>query len=744
MEKAWNKTIEENFNEKFIVNQKEKKKIVVIDTPPPYPGPFWHMGAAMSYVLQDVVARIFRMRGFKVIFPIGFDRNGIPVEWYVEKYENIKISDLPRKEFLEVCKKSLDKYVERMENIMKRLLLSFDFENKYFTDSDEYKAFVQKTFKESFDKRLIYEDVKPSIFCPHCKTTIALAEIEREEVEGELYYIKFSIENSEEKITIATTRPELLEACRLIVFHSKDKRYKHLENKKAIVPLFNFSVPIKKRNDVDINFGTGIMMVCSYGDLDDVKILNEEKIEPKIIFDENGLYKGKTSLELRKEIVENLEKLGLIEKKEKITQNIPLHDKCKTRIEIIPLKEFFLNQIEFKDKMLEIAKELKVVPKVYKKRLIDWIKSISMDWPISRRRYYATEIPIWYCKNCNYIYIPNDDKPHKPWLENLDIECPSCKSKEWIGETRTLDTWFSSSVSLLFITRNLNENFISIRPQGYEIIRTWLYYSLLRVFQLKNKKAFDIALIHGMGLDEFGRKMSKSLGNVIYPEEIIEQHGAEPARLWFMMEYSIGSDYKISKEKIAGYKRFLTKLINIANFIKQFEYCETNNLEISDKWIITEILLLKEFVLKNYKNFKINVALQKLHDFVVNVFSSNYIEMVKKRAFEKNKSAIYALYFCFGEILKLLYPVIPATTTHLFKELYGKDIESFGKIKRKLIDKSLSELTNDLLNFNSYVWKLKKEKNISLKDAIDVKIPEKLKIFEQDLKRMHNIMEKSS
>ncbi|MCS7123735.1 MAG: valine--tRNA ligase [Candidatus Aenigmarchaeota archaeon] len=738
MERQWSKEIEEKFKEQAI-QIKERSKTLVIDTPPPYPAPFWHIGAAMSYVLQDIIARIFKMFNYNVIFPVGFDRNGIPVEWYVEKYEGITLNDLPREKFIEVCKNNLDKYVERMKKIMKRFLLSCDFENFYLTDSEEYRAFVQKTFKEVFDKGLVYEDIKPSAFCPHCKTTIALSEIEREEIEGKLYYIKFLIKNSDEKITIATTRPELLEACRLIIFNPKDKRYKHLENKEAIVPLFNFSVPIKKRKEADINFGSGIVMICSYGDFDDVKILADEKIEPKVIFDENGLCGGKTSIELREEIVTKLKELNLIEKEEKILQNIPLHDKCKTRIEIIPMKEFFLKQVEFKEDMLKIAKSLRIFPRIYKKRLLDWIKSLSMDWPISRRRYYATEIPIWYCKKCNYIYIPEDGKYHKPWLEKLEINCPSCNSTEWIGEQRTFDTWFDSSVSLLFITKNINEKFLSIRPQGYEIIRTWLYYSLLRVFQLTNKPAFDIVLIHGMGLDEFGRKMSKSLGNVIMPEEIIEEYGVEPARFWFAMEYSIGSDYKISKEKIAGSRKFLTKLINIASFIKQFEYCECNNLEATDKWIISETVSLKDFVLRNYKKFKINIALQKIHSFVFDVFSSNYIEMVKRRVFEKNESAIYALYFCFKEILKLLYPVIPATASYLFKELYGEEIKSFGRVNKKLIDKNLLGLTKDLLEFNSYVWKIKKEKNLSLKSPINVEIPEKLRIFEKDLINMHKI-----
>ena len=749
LQKVWEKNIEEEMLEKW-KNEKieiKGKKTLIIDTPPPYPGPFWHIGAALSYAYQDIVARIFRMFNYNVIYPIGFDRNGIPVEWYVEKYEGIDISKVGREKFIEICSQALDRYSEKMKNIMKRLLISADFENAYFTDSNDYRALTQKTFIELYKKGLIYEDIKPSFYCPRCKTIIALSEIEREEKKGKIYYIKFKVEN--EDVVIATTRPELLEACRLLAYNPKDKRYKKLKGKKAVVPIFNFEVPIIERKDVDPNFGTGIMMVCSYGDLDDIRILNEEKIEPKIIINENLEYIGTkysgNLYEVREKIVEDLKKENLIVKEEEIVQNIPVHDKCRTKLEIIPLKEYFLKQVEFKNEILKIAKKLKIFPKEYKKRLIQWIKNISIDWPISRRRYYATEVPLWYCKNCGNVFY-FEEGYHKPWKEKLDVTCNKCGSNEWIGDERTLDTWFDSSITILYLTKLYTNDFeklfssIKLRPQGYDIIRTWLYYTLLRVYQLTGKSAFEIVLINGMGLDEKGRKMSKSLGNVIFPEEILDKIGAEPLRFWFAFETSLGADYNISIKRIEAQKAFLTKLLNIANFISQFKLKEKKIEKASDKWIVSLLMKIKKEVLNHYRKFEINIATQKIYKFVF-IFASHYIEMIKKRAYKNDSSAIYTLYFVFSEILKLLAPIIPATCDYIYRNLYGKTIlnETFGKINNKLIDKNLIEKTEKLIEFNSYIWKKKKELNISLKEPINEKVWEELKEFEEDLIAMHNL-----
>ena len=765
--KHWNKNIEKEILEKWQEEweklygfDENAEKIVVIDTPPPYPGPFWHIGAAVSYCYQDFMARAFRMLGFSVLFPLGFDRNGIPVEWYVEKYEKIRMWDVSREEFIKKCSTILDKYCEKMLKIMKDLLFSCDFENVYYTDSEEYRMLTQKTFIEVWKKGLIYEDEKPTNYCPHCKTTIADSEVEYKQKPSKLYYIKFKIDESDQEIIIATTRPELLGACGLIIFNPSDERYKKFEGKNAIVPLYNFKVPIKSRNEADPEFGTGILMVCSFGDLDDVRIFREENIKPRVIIDKEGkmkdeILKGLSVKQAREKIVELLKQKGLIVKEEEIVHNVPVHDKCRTEIEIILTKEYYLNQMDFVDEIEKLAEEIKWHPEFHKQKLKNWISSVKkmkMDWPISRRRYYGTEIPLWYCENCGLVYLPEEVKYYKPWKEKPPIEkCPKCGANNWKGEERILDTWFDSSISLLFITKYHNDKeffekifskAIKIRPQGYDIIRTWLYYSLLRVFQLTNKRAFDHVLINGMGLDEKGRKMSKSLGNVIYPEEILEEIGAEPLRMWIAMEVVIGNDYRISKEKIKGMTKFLTKLINISRFVSSFpKVDEVENLEASDKWIISETEKLKQKIVEYYENLDFHLAAQELYRFVWDVFASNYIELIKKRAKKGSSSAHFALHYVLKEILKMLAPIIPATTDFIYRKIYGKSVHLQKiEVKKDLIDESLSSLTQKLLEFNSKVWKIKKLKNISLKDPIEIEIPEELKIFEKDLIDCHNII----
>lgn len=726
------------------------KKILVIDTPPPYAGPFWHIGAAIGYAMQDIVARAFRMLGFSVLYPMGLDRNGIPVEWYVEKYEGISMWETPREEFVKKCSKVLNKYCESMIKIMKDLLISADFRNVYYTDSESYRKLTQATFIQAWERGLIYEDLAPINFCPRCRTTIADNEVTHERKKSELYYIRFKVEGGD-PITIATTRPELLGACGVVTFNPRDERYKNLEGKMAIVPLYGKRVRILPRSEAKPEFGTGLVMICSYGDSTDVRIFRELKLKSNVIIDEDGKLKdkllgGMRIVEARRRIVEILKERGLIEKEETILNWVPVHDKCRTEVEILESKEFYLKQLPFLQKMKEIAEQIKWHPPHHKTKLLDWINSVTIDWPISRRRYYGTEVPLWYCKACGYVYLPNPGKYYRPWKERLEIACPECGGKEWIGEQRTLDTWFDSSVSVLFITKYMeNQDFfkrvfyaIKLRPQGYDIIRTWLYYSLLRVHQLLNCNAFEHVMINGMGLDAKGRKMSKSLGNVIMPEEVIEKYGADCLRLWSALECTLGSDYRINEAKISGTKKFLTKLINVARFVSAFEAKQSRKLEVSDAWIVSEVEKLKTEVVKAYREFDFHLAAQKVYKFIWDIFSSHYLELVKRRALGGSPEAAYALNYVLREVLKLLAPIIPSTTDYLYRQLYGKSVHT-EKFELKEFDPELIERGKKLMAFNRKVWKIKKESKKSLKESIEIKIPQELKDFEADLKDMHNI-----
>jgi len=745
----------------FSFNINTKKKIFSIDTPPPYPsGRPWHMGAAAHYSQIDMIARTARMLGFEVFFPIGIDRNGVPVERYTEKKFGIRMHETPREKFIELAKTALDDLEAEMIEIMKKMGLSGDFENYYRTDSEEYRKLTQETFLMLWDKGLIYQATRPNNYCPDCRTTIADADIVYEELPTQLVYIKFKLSGKDEFITIATTRPELICSCQAILVHPEDERYKHLPGQKAILPIYNREVPILANPVVDANFGSGIVMVCSYGDTTDVRLFRELGLKEIMAINldgkmnENaGKYAGLEVKEAREKIVEDLEKLGLIEKKEMISHRTPICERSKTPIEIISLDEFYLKQIPFLKEIKKIAEKIIFHPEQHRQILYDWIDSIVIDWPISRRRFYGTEVPVWYCKKCGKPNLPKPGRYYQPWKEKPPFkECKYCKGKDFVGETRTFDTWFDSSISPLFISKFLrDEEFFkktfpnTLRPQAKDIIRTWLYYTLLRCYQLTGKQAWKHAWIMGYGVDEKGERMSKSKGNVIDPLPILEKYGADNFRFWAASEVSLGYDFRCSEQRIASASKFLTKLWNIARFISSFPQPKKAKLAKTDEWILAELNKLIKESLKGYEDFNFFIPATKIREFTWNLFASHYIEMVKPRAYGQGfnkgeqEAAWFTLHTCMKNILLLLAPITPFITEKIWREVYSRESihrQEFPKAKWK---SELGKFTEKILEFNSKVWNLKKEKGLSLKDEIEIEIPEELKPFEKDLRAMHNI-----
>ncbi len=767
-EKRWNPELEKKIGKLwiderlYVFNKNTKKKVFSIDTPPPYPsGRPWHVGAAAHYSQIDMIARTARMMGFEVFFPIGIDRNGLPVEIYTEKKYGISLHETPREKFIEFCSHALDDLEAEMIQIMKSMGLSGDFENYYRTDSEEYRALTQATFIELWNKGLIYEATRPNNYCPVCKTTIADAEVEYKELPTELIYIKFKLKEEDKEIIIATTRPELICSCQAIIFNPKDERYKNLEGKHAIIPIYEREVSIIPHPYAKQEFGSGLVMICSYGDYSDVRLFRELKLKEIIAITPEGKmgrnagkYAGLAIKEARKKIIQDLEKMGLVEKKEKIMHRTPICSRSKTPIEIIPMKEYYLKQLDFIPELKKIAKKMKFFPERHRQILLDWINSLTIDWPISRRRYYGTEIPIWYCKGCGKACLPKPGKYYRPWKEDPPFkECPHCGSKKGFeGEKRTFDTWMDSSISPLFIARyKKDEEFFKktfpagIRPQAKDIVRTWLHYTLLRCYQLTKKPAFERAWIMGYGVDEKGERMSKSKGNVVDPIPILEKYGGDIFRFWNASEASLGSDFRYSDEKIEASAKFLTKLWNVCRFISMFPEPKEVKLTKTDKWILSELNKLVKKCMNGYKNFNFFIPANAIREFTWNLFAPHYVEMVKKRAYgdefkkEESESAWYTLHLVLKTLLKLSAPIIPFITDYVWRKLYGKKSIHLEPFPKPEWDYGLSRMTEKIVNFNTEVWKRKKEKGLSLKAEVKVRIPKELRPFEDDLKKMHNI-----
>jgi len=764
-EKVWDPKIEEGIRKKWYDSKlyefQSDSDGYTIDTPPPYPsGRPWHIGAASHYAQIDMIARTARMAGKNVYFPIGIDRNGLPVELYTEKKHDIRMRETERGKFLDLCKDALNDLEAEMIQIMKGLGLSCDFDNYYRTDSEEYRTLTQATFIELWKNGSIYLATRPNNYDWVTGTTIADAEITYQEIPTKLVHMKFKIKDEQTEIIIASTRPELLCACKTVIVNPEDERYSHLIGKKIIVPISNQEVEIKTHHSAQMEFGSGAVMVCSYGDQNDVALFRELNLEEVVAIGLDGRmtevagdYTGLKPKQARTKIIEDLENSGFVEKIEEISHRTPTSERSKIPIEIIPMEEYYLKQKESVEKIKKLGSQIRFYPDMHKQILMNWLESISIDWPISRRRFYGTEIPIWYCKKCSEPYIPEPGKYYRPWKDACPAQkCVKCDSTEFVGEERTFDTWMDSSVSPLFISKfKKDEEFFKrtyptgIRPQAKDIVRTWLYYTLLRCEKLTGQKPWSEAWIMGYGLDEKGMKMSKSKGNALDPLPIIEKFGADTFRFWSASEVNHGYDFRCSEQKIESTKKFLSKLWNVSRFLSSFPIVESAELTQTDKWITSELDKLVKECKKGFSEYNFFIPAIAIREFTWNIFAAHYIEMAKARAYginfsdKERDSAIYTLHKVLSTILKLLAPITPFITDYLWQTLYSKNsIHKESQVDEESIN-DLTEYTQKIIEFNSKVWNEKKTKSLSLKDSMEMKVPQELEFFENDLIAMHNL-----
>ena len=779
-DKNWDKAFEPQIygewkaKELYKFEKKGKKKIYSIDTPPPYVNAPVHIGQTTTYVLMDMFARYRRMTGHNVLFPLGLDRNGLPIEMAAEKKFNIKLTQVTREKAIEMCRKILEEASLASVESFLRCGISFsswkigtEIGEIYETDSPDYRALTQETFIDLWHKKLIYEDTRINNFCPGCQTTLADAEVIYKELPTKFNDITFKCKETGEDLIIGTTRPELVCTCAMVIFNPEDDRYKHLNGKTAVTPIFNKEVPIKAHTFADVGKGTGLAMMCSAGDLTDIQFFREMKLDPIIAINKDGtmnahagFLEGLKVKEARDKMIETLKEKNILVKQTDVMHRSPICERSKDPIEFIAMPEFYVKQIEYKTKMKELAHQLNFFDPKSRQRLLDWIESVSIDWPISRRRYYATEVPLWYCKNCNEPIIPDIGKKpryYQPWRESPPVKsCPKCKGKEFRGEERVFDTWFDSSISPLYILKyNRDNKFFekampcTLRPQGKEIIRTWLYYTLLKCHLLTGKIIFKDAWINFHILDECGKKMSKSVGNLIDPKDVLDKFGAEPFRLWAVIEGNITKqDFRCSFDRIEGAGKTLTKLWNVAKFISMFPEPEGKiKLTELDKWILQETNNLAKLTKESYEHYDFHTPATAIKNFIWETFASHYIELVKNRAYnegdrfgkEEQNGGLYTLHYCLDVLLHLLAPMLPMITYKIYQELRGKDIhfEKFPEVKKEYTQTFTKE---DLMELDGIIWKAKKDKGLSLKaDVKEAVIPESFKCIEHDLKLTHRI-----
>jgi len=711
-EDKWQKFWEKEKIYKF--DAKKKGKIFSIDTPPPTLSGKMHLGHFFSYAHQDIIARYHRMLGENVFYPFGVDDNGLPTERLVEKINKVRLFDLGREKFVKLCQKTIKKILPEFVFDWKRMGLSCDFSSIYSTISPEVQKLSQYYFLELYKQGRIYQKETPVLFCPECQTAIAQAEVE--EVEQQTYFVDIGFKlKGGGQIIISTTRPELLPSCVAIFVHPKDKRYKKLVGKTAIVPIFEQEVPILTDDLVDPKKGTGVVMCCTFGDTTDLEWYFKYKLPLKISITKDGKmnklagsFEGLPIKKARKAIIDELEKRGLLLSKKEIIHIVKVHERCQTAIEILPARQWFIKYLDLKDKFLVESNKLNWYPKFMKARLDNWIKGLKWDWCISRQRYFGIPIPVWYCKRCNEIILPRaKDLPVDPLHQKPKKKC-KCGSKKFVPEKDVLDTWVTSSLTpqialSLIKNKKVREKMfpMSLRPQAHDIINFWLFYTLARSYLLFKKIPWKNVMISGFVLDPKGEKMSKSKGNVVEPQTVVAKYGADAVRYW-ASQAKLGEDLRYSEEEIKQGKRTVTKLWNASRFslmhLKKYSPKRVNpkELEDEDKWILTKLYK----TVKEYRNFmdkyEYSKAREVLDRFFWKDFCDNYLEIIKPRVYnpessQKLKSAQFTLYTSLLSILKLYAPFMPFITEEIY-QMYFKKFEEEKSIHITLLPKPNKKL----------------------------------------------------
>ena len=697
-------------------------------------------------------ARYRRLKGHDVLFPQGWDCHGLPTEVKVEETHGIKKNDVSRAKFREYCVDLTTKNIASMKSQMKSMGFSQDWNREFITMTPEYMRRTQYSFLKMYNEGLIYQGIHPVNWCPRCETAIAFAEVEYSDNTTFLNYVNFppAVEDSyddivssqasgkqadpkTEGILIATTRPELMSACVAVVIHPEDERYTHLLGKYVEVPLSHQKVKIIADEEVDPEFGTGAVMICTFGDKTDVSWVNKYDLEIIDAIDESGKltdaagrYAGMDLQSCKKQTISDLDAEGYLVKQEQVDQNVGQCWRCKTPIEILVKKQWFVAVRDLIQKTKDAADEMNWMPEHMKSRMVNWADSMEWDWCISRQRIFATPIPVWYCKDCGKVILPDvEDLPIDPTQDKPKHAC-ECGCEEFIGEEDVLDTWMDSSISPLSIAGWPDEDYVNhfpadIRPQGHDIIRTWTFYTTLRCLALTDQKPFSDVVINGMVFGEDGYKMSKSRGNVIGPEEVIEQYGADALRTWAANSVP-GSDVIFDWKDIKHGYRFIRKFWNAFRFIsmqifdEEVSYEEVkDNLDPLDMWILSKLNNLNITVDNAFAQYNFADTIGSIEKFFWHDFCDEYIEAVKYRLYsdvsdESRKAAKYTLRCVIETSLKLLSPIVPFFVEEVYQYFDDQSIHttSWPEVNEELISEEMEvkgettiELIDEVRRFKS-------------------------------------------
>jgi len=702
----------------------------VIDTPPPTVSGALHVGHVYSYTQADIMARYMRMSGRNVLYPIGWDDNGLPTERLVEKVRKVRGGTMPREDFVALCREVIPEYEQQFRDLFTRLALSVDWSREYQTISDESRAVSQLSFLDLHRKGLLERRMEPTLWDPADRTAIAQAEVEELEREGKLNEIPFEIEGGGDPAVIATTRPELIAACGGLMIHPDHPRAKELVGKRAVTPLYNVPVEIFAEDSVDPEKGTGIVMCCTFGDVTDIQWWRTHKLPLRMVIDQAGKMRGDLPIgeaddwpsldpdsaratiealaglkaeKAKAAILERLQERGLVRAQHKTNQIIPVAERSGHPLEIIVTPQWFIRTLDFKQAILEKGREIRWRPEYMRQRFESWVEGLKWDWSISRQRHFGVPIPVWYSKRPGEegrVITPEPDQ--LPIDPTTDVPA-GFEPHEVEGERDVMDTWATSSCSPQLVTRTINSELgydqaahgrlfpMSLRPQAHEIIRTWAFYTIVKALHHENKVPWTDIAISGWCLASDGSKMSKSKGNVIDPIKLLDEYGADAVRYWTGTS-RLGHDTALAPNVLNQGKRLITKLwnaIKLAHMTLEQAPIEaaTPRADIEagrishpvDRWLMGELARTVRQASEAFEAYEYAQALRVTEDFFWRVYCDNYLEIVKSRTrFEgeptpEQRSALHALQHASSTVVKLFAPFCPYVTDTLNDLLHGRE-----------------------------------------------------------------------
>jgi valyl-tRNA synthetase len=661
-----------------------------IDNPPRYTSGSLHLGHATGYSMIDFAARYHRQRGWNVFFPLCFDVNGTPTEVKVEKKHNITKLSIPRQEYIKLCSEFAQSFIAEMTHQFEVLGTSMDESIYYQTDMPQYRRITQISFLRMLKKGLVYKGTAPVNWCPRCITALADAEVEHAENVTKLNFIKFARKDGQGDVLIATTRPELLSTCQLIAVHPEDASHQDLVGKEVVVPLYGRVVRIIADAKVDPAFGTGIVMICTIGDKDDLEWVRKHNLRLEDAIDEQGRmtewagkYAGLRVKEARAKVIEDLKEQGILVKQEELPQSVSVCWRCHEPIEYLSRPQWFLKTLQYKEDVLRVAEELHWFPEFMKVRLQDWVDSLEWDWVLSRQRYFATPIPVWECTACGEVVPAKEEDCYiDPTVVEPPVDqCPKCGG-DLLACQDVFDTWMDSSVSPLYNTFWMRDEKkfqkmypMSLRPQSHDIIRTWAFYTILREHLLTGQRPWNDIMIHGFIMAPDGTPMHTSLNNVIDPTPILKEYGADAMR-YYACTCALGEDNAFREKDVVHGRKFCTKLYNMGKFVgsvvKQKPYIR-DELKATDKWILSRFTKTLKQATLDYDNYQFDKVMREVEQFAWHEFADHYIELVKHRINDPNDYVVrYTLYTVMLGIVKILAPLMPHVTEEIYQENFAK------------------------------------------------------------------------